>query len=144
MSGLDGAYDPNNIFAKILRGEIPSVKVFEDELVLAFMDVFPQSPGHTLVVPKVAARNFFDLPTEKVGPYLERVQRVARAVRAALSPDGVLISQYNGAAAGQTIFHVHIHIVPRWNDAPLRPHSGGDMADRQELQALAAKIAAAL
>jgi histidine triad (HIT) family protein len=144
MTGLDGAYDNDNLFAKILRGEIPCVKVFEDDIALAFMDVFPQSPGHTLVIPKVAARNFLDLPTEKVGPYLERVQRVARAVREGLEPDGVLLTQFNGAAAGQSIFHVHFHIVPRWEDKALTPHGAGGRADATELQALAARISAAL
>lgn len=143
MTGLDGAYDNDNLFAKILRGEIPCVKVFEDDVALAFMDVFPQSPGHTLVVPKVAARNFLDLPPDKIGPYLERVQRIARAVRKGLSPDGVLINQFNGAAAGQSIFHVHFHIVPRWDGKALTAHGAG-RADMAKLQALAAKISAAL
>jgi histidine triad (HIT) family protein len=144
MTGLDGAYDNDNLFAKILRGEVPCAKVFEDEFALAFMDVFPQSPGHTLVLPKTPARNFLELPTEKVGPYLERVQRVARAVRKALQPDGVLINQFNGAVAGQSIFHLHFHIVPRWEGKALTPHGAGGMADMDELKNLAAKIAAAL
>jgi histidine triad (HIT) family protein len=141
---LDGTYDPQNIFAKMLRGEMGCVKVFEDDVALAIMDVFPQSPGHTLVIPKTQAMNFLDLPTESVGPYLERVQRVARAVRKALSPDGVLVTQFNGAAAGQSVFHVHFHIVPRWEGAELTRHGAGGMADQEELKTIAAKIAAAL
>jgi histidine triad (HIT) family protein len=141
---LDGAYDPQNIFAKMLRGEMACVKVFEDEFALAIMDVFPQSPGHTLVLPKIAARNFIDMPADAVGPYLERVQRVARAVRSALSPDGLLVTQFNGAAAGQTVFHAHFHIVPRWEGVELARHGAGGMANMEELKTLAAEIAAAL
>ncbi|MEO1568177.1 MAG: HIT family protein [Pseudomonadota bacterium] len=142
---LHGVYETDNIFAKMLRGEIPAVKVMEDEVALAFMDIFPQSRGHTLVIPKgVEARNFLDLPTETVGPFLERVQRVARAVEAALKPDGVQVMQLNGAPAGQTVFHVHFHVIPRYEGAPLAGHGHGKQADMGELQTLAAEIAAAL
>lgn len=142
---LNGTYDDNNLFAKILRGEIPSVKVFEDDVVLAFMDLFPQSRGHTLVVPKsVKARNFLELPAEKVGPYLERVQRVARAVAKALDPDGVVVTQFNGAPAGQTIFLVHFHIIPRYEGVRLAGHGHQNKADVGELQAIAAQIAQAM
>jgi histidine triad (HIT) family protein len=140
---LDGEYDPNNIFAKILRGEAPSVRVFEDHDVLAFMDVFPQSRGHTLVIPKHGrARNLMEVEPEPLEKLMLGVQRVARAVRAALNPDGVMIAQFNGAASGQTVFHLHIHIIPRWAGAPLRPHGQGGMADPAELAALAEQIAA--
>lgn len=141
---LEGPYDSQNIFAKIMRGEVGCVKVFEDDVALAIMDVFPQSPGHTLVLPKSPARNFLDLPADAVGPYFERVHRVARAVRKALSPDGVKITLYNGAAAGQSVFHAHFHIVPRWEGVALKTHGAGGMADQEELKAQAAKIAAAL
>lgn len=142
---LHGAYDDNNLFAKILRGEIPAVKVFEDEEVLAFMDIFPQSRGHVLVVPKNArARNFLELPGAHVAPLMARVQRVAQAVEAALKPDGVAIVQFNGAPAGQTIFHLHFHIIPRYEGAALAGHSHSDKAEQAELEALAAQIAAAL
>jgi histidine triad (HIT) family protein len=141
---LDGAYDPQNIFAKMLRGEMACVKVFEDDVALAIMDIFPQSPGHTLVLPKIPARNFIDMPADQVGPYLERVQRVARAVRAALSPDGLLVMQFNGTAAGQTVFHAHFHIVPRWEGVELARHGASGMADMDELKTQAANIAAAL
>jgi histidine triad (HIT) family protein len=141
---LDGTYDPQNIFAKMLRGEMGCVKAFEDDIALAIMDVFPQSPGHTLVLPKAPARHFLDLPTEKVGPYLERVQRVARAVRKAFDPDGLVVTQFNGSAGGQTVFHLHFHILPRYEGAELKPHRAGGMADQEALKAQAAKIAAAL
>jgi histidine triad (HIT) family protein len=138
---LHADYDPDNIFAKILRGDMPSVKVFEDDVALAFMDVFPQSEGHTLVIPKdVEARNFLDMPTERLGAYMERVQSVARAVEAALTPDGVVVTQFNGAPAGQTVFHLHFHIIPRWVDVKLAGHASGQMADMGVLQGLAEKI----
>ncbi len=139
---LDGTYDDGNIFAKILRGEAPAVRVFEDDHVLAFMDVFPQARGHTLVIPKRStARNLLEAAPEVLGPLMAGVQRVARAVRAALKPDGLMISQFNGAVAGQTVFHLHVHIIPRWEGVALGRHGGG-MADVEELKALAAQIAA--
>jgi histidine triad (HIT) family protein len=142
---LHGSYDPNNLFAKILRAEIPCVKVMEDNVALAFMDIFPQSHGHTLVVPKdVTARNFLELPREKIGPYLERVQRVALAVEEALKPDGLVITQFNGAPAGQTVFHLHFHIIPRYEGEKLAGHGHSNKADTAALEALAAQIAAAL
>ena len=140
---LDGAYDQGNIFAKILRGEAPAAKVFEDDHVLAFMDVFPQSRGHTLVIPKHSqARNLLDEAPEVLGPLILGVQRVTRAVRAALNPEGIVVTQFNGALAGQTIFHLHFHIIPRWEGVPLGRHASGGMADPAELKALAEQIAA--
>jgi len=140
---LDGTYDAGNIFAKILRGEAPSVRVFEDDHVLAFMDVFPQARGHTLVIPKHStARNFLEEAPEIVGPLMLGVQRVARAVRAALNPDGLVVTQFNGAPAGQTVYHLHFHIIPRWTGQELRGHGVGAMADLDELKALAAQISA--
>lgn len=139
---LDGTYDPGNIFAKILRGEMPSVRVFEDEHVLAFMDVFPQAKGHTLVIPKHStARNFLEEAPEIIGPLMLGVQRVAKAVRAALKPDGLVITQFNGAPAGQTVYHLHFHIIPRWDGVPLGRHAEG-MADMDELKDLAGQISA--
>ena len=138
---LHAAYDPDNIFAKILTGEMPSVKVFDDDIALAFMDVFPQAAGHTLVIPKnVQARNFLDMPTSALGAYMERVQTVARAVEKGLSPDGVVVTQFNGAPAGQTVFHLHFHIIPRWSNQPLRGHAAGEMADIAQLEAIAEQI----
>ena len=138
---LHAEYDPDNIFAKIIRGDMPSVKVYEDDIALAFMDVFPQSEGHTLVIPKQEhARNLLDMPTEKLGAYMERVQKVARAVEKGLEPDGIVVTQFNGAPAGQTVFHLHFHIIPRKEGELLGRHASGQMADIAELEALAAKI----
>lgn len=142
---LHGDYDPDNIFAKILRGEIPCAKVYEDDVCLSFMDAFPQATGHTLVIPKgVTARNFIELPTKHVGPYMERVQMIARGVAKAFEPDGIIVTQFNGAPAGQSVFHLHFHIIPRMEDAALGRHAGGEMADAGELKKLAEKIAAQL
>jgi histidine triad (HIT) family protein len=140
---LDGSYDEGNIFAKILRGEMPAARVFEDEHVMAFMDVFPQSKGHTLVIPKHSrARNLLEEEPQVLEPLILGVQRVAKAVRAALNPDGIVVTQFNGAPAGQTIYHLHFHIIPRWEGVPVGRHASGQMADAGELKALAAQIAA--
>ena len=141
---LDGAYERDNVFAKILRGDMPAAKVFEDEQVLAFMDVFPQSRGHVLVVPKAEARNLLDVDAEVLREVIVRVQRVARAVREALKPDGLTVMQFNGAAGGQTVYHLHFHVIPRWEGRPMGRHGGAGMADQQELAGLAAEIAARL
>jgi histidine triad (HIT) family protein len=140
---LDGAYDPDNIFAKVLRGEAPAAKVFEDDGVLAFMDLFPQSRGHTLVISKVStARNILDVEPNDLCTLMLGVQRVVKAVRAALNPDGVIVTQFNGAPAGQTVFHLHVHVIPRWENTPMTGHGGARMADTVELAALAKEIAA--
>jgi histidine triad (HIT) family protein len=140
---LDGTYDDGNIFAKILRGEAPSARVFEDEHVYAFMDVFPQSKGHIMVIPKHSrARNLLEEEPQVLANLILGVQRVARAVRAALDPDGIQISQFNGAPAGQTVYHLHVHIIPRWEGVALGRHGAGGMADVEELKVLAAQIAA--
>jgi histidine triad (HIT) family protein len=142
VSDLDGEYDPDNIFAKIVRGEAPCAKVFEDHETFAFMDVFPQGPGHVLVVHKRAhARNLLDVEPEPLQAVILTVQRVARAVRAAMKPDGVYVAQFNGHAAGQTVWHLHFHVIPRWEGAPLGRHAGGAMADMGELKRLAEAIA---
>lgn len=143
---LHGTYDNDNLFAKILRGEIPSVKVFEDDEVLAFMDIFPQSRGHVLVIPKNAtARNFLELPEDRVAPLMARVQRIAKASEKALKPDGVTVAAFSGAPAGQTIFHLHFHIIPRYEGHRLAGHAHeGQRADMAELQEIAGQIAAAL
>jgi histidine triad (HIT) family protein len=142
---LLGQYDDNNIFAKIIRGEIPAVKVYEDEAVLAFMDVFPQSKGHCLVISKTAkARNLLEIDGQALGDVMVTVQRLAKAVTTALNPDGVVITQFNGAPAGQTVFHLHVHIIPRYEGVALAGHGHGNMADMAELKTLAAQIAAAL
>ena len=127
------------------RISVPSVRVFEDDHVMAFMDVFPQSKGHTLVIPKHSrARNLLEEEPQTLSTLMLGVQRVARAVRAALKPDGVVITQFNGGPAGQTVFHLHVHILPRWEGRSLRAHAGGAMADPAELKATAERIAAAL
>ncbi len=140
---LDGVYDDQNIFAKIVRGEAPAARIYEDHAVLAFMDVFPQSRGHCLVVSKTSrARNLLDVEPEVLCKLMTDVQRIARAVVAALNPDGVVITQFNGSVAGQTVFHLHVHVIPRWSDEPLKGHGHGQMADPAELKTLAAEIAA--
>lgn len=142
---LDGRYDTDNIFAKIIRGEIPSVKVFEDEKVLAFMDVFPQSRGHALVISKVSqARNLLEVEPDVLADLIAATQRLAKATATALKPDGVVVTQFNGAPAGQTIFHLHFHVIPRYEGEALGRHGEGGMADVGELKALADKISAAL
>ena len=140
-----GAYDHDNIFARILRGEAPAARVWEDADTLAFLDVFPQSEGHTLVIPRRAtARDLLDADPAIFAPLMASVQRVARGLLAALSPAAIAVSQFNGAAAGQTVFHLHVHVIPRWVDRPLRAHAGGAMADPAELAGLARRIAAAI
>jgi histidine triad (HIT) family protein len=140
---LDGDYEEANIFAKILRGEAPAARVFEDDHVFAFMDAFPQSRGHALVVSKESnARNLLEIEPAPLEHLILGVQRVAKAVRAALKPDGLTIMQANGAPAGQTVFHLHFHIIPRWSGVPLRGHAQGAMSDADELQKLARDIAA--
>jgi histidine triad (HIT) family protein len=142
---LHGAYDPDNIFAKILRGDMPSVKVWEDDDVLAFMDVFPQSEGHVLIVSKTStARNILEIEPEALAKLTAAVQRTARAVEKALKPEGLSLMQFNGDAGGQTVFHLHFHIVPRWSDRPMKGHGHAPMAGAEQLKILAEKIAAAL
>jgi len=136
-------YDPQNIFAKILRGEIPCTKVYEDEHTIAFMDIMPQADGHTLIVPKNPSVNLLDADAATFGPLFATVQKIARAVKQGMGADGVVITQFNEAAAGQTVFHLHVHVIPRWEGVALRKHSGA-MADSALLQAHAVKIKAAL
>jgi histidine triad (HIT) family protein len=136
-------YDPSNIFAKILRAEIPCVKIYEDGKTLAFMDVMPETQGHVLVVPKESARDILDLSEDGLSVTMATVQRVARAIDKALAPDGIQIRQYNRAPAGQTIFHVHFHVLPLWEGMPLAPH-GKVMVDAATLEPVAAKIRSAL
>jgi histidine triad (HIT) family protein len=136
-------YDNQNIFAKIIRGEIPCVKVFEDAKTLAFMDVMPEAEGHVLVVPREEAEDILDLSAEGLAAMMATVQRVARAIDKALAPDGIQLKQYNRAPAGQSIFHVHFHVVPRWEGVDLAPH-GKAMAQAEVLEPVAARIRAAL
>ena len=136
-------YDTNNIFARILRGELPCHKVYEDDQTLAFMDVMPQAEGHTLVIPKAAGVGLLDTPTDALQAVIATTQKVARAVKTALDAPGVMIVQLNGAPAGQTVFHLHFHIIPRSEGLQLKFHAR-DMEKPEVLAALAAKIRAAL
>ena len=136
-------YDNNNIFAKILRGEIPCHEVWQDDVALAFMDLMPESPGHVLVLPKAPSRNLLDANPADLSELIVRVQRIALAVKEALECDGVTIRQFNELAGGQTIFHLHFHILPRWDGKSLKHH--GDEPERPEVLAeQAAKIRRAI
>lgn len=137
------AYDPNNIFAKILKGEIPSVKLYEDDDTLAFMDVMPQATGHLLVIPKTGSRNLLDADPAVLAKLIPVVQKLAAAAKEAFDADGVFVAQFNEAAAGQTVYHLHFHVIPRHEGVPLKPHSG-KMEDIEVLKANAEKIKAAL
>jgi histidine triad (HIT) family protein len=133
------AYDPNNIFAKILKGEIPCHKIYEDEDTIAFLDIMPRSEGHALVITKMKARDLFDVMPDALAKLMAVVQKLAPKIKDAVGADGVLVQQFNGAAAGQTVFHLHVHIVPVKQGVPLKPHTG-QMADQAELAATAEKI----
>ncbi|WP_298964165.1 HIT domain-containing protein [uncultured Methylobacterium sp.] len=137
------AYDPGNVFGKILRGELPAHKVYEDAHTLAFMDVMPQGRGHALVIPKTPSRNLLDADPAVLGPLYATVQRVAKAAVAAFGADGAVVTQFNEAEAGQTVFHLHVHVVPRFAGIPLRPH-GSRKAEADELAADAEILRAAL
>ncbi|MEX0860172.1 MAG: HIT family protein [Cucumibacter sp.] len=137
------AYSPDNIFAKIIAGLVPSHRVFEDAEALAFMDLMPHSKGHTLVVPKKGSRNLLDADPEVLAKLIVRVQKIAMAVRIAFSADGLRINQFNEEPAGQTVFHLHFHIIPIYQGVPMRAQTG-EMADPNELAAHAEAIRAAL
>ena len=137
------AYDDKNIFAKILRGEIPSHRVYEDDHTVAFMDVMPQAPGHVLVVPKAPSRNILDADPAALSQAIAVVQKIANAVQDAFDADGVFVCQFNEPAAGQTVFHLHFHVIPRHDGVALKPHSG-TMEDGAVLAANAEKIRAEL
>ncbi len=133
------AYDPENIFAKILKGEIPCHKVYEDEDTFAFLDVMPSTEGHTLVITKEAAPDLFGITPRGLAKLMGVVQKLAPKIKEAVQADGIKIQQFNGAAAGQTVFHLHVHILPMKEGVPLRPHAG-EMANPDELAATAEKI----
>ena len=140
---MSAAYDPTNIFAKILRGEAPCVRVYEDDHALAFMDVMPRAEGHTLVIPKTAARNMLDMPPEALKLYMPAVQKLCVAVKAGMAADGISLQQFNEGAGGQMVFHLHFHVLPRWEGVALRP-PGGPFVSAEKLEPHAAKIRAAL
>src|SRR5262249_20249333 len=114
-------YDPNNIFAKILRGELPCYKVYEDDKALAFLDIMPRAPGHTLVLPKTPARNIFDIAPDDLGHVMQLAQKIAKASLTAFDADGITIQQFNEPAGGQVVFHLHVHVIPRREGVPLKP-----------------------
>ena len=140
---MSATYDDNNIFAKILRGEIPSTRVYETDHVVAFMDVMPQGTGHTLVVPKAPSRNLLDAKPETLSETIQAVQKIAKAVKKAFDADGVTVIQFNEPAAGQTVYHLHFHVIPRFDGIDLKPHTG-NMEDTAILSANAEKIRAAI
>jgi histidine triad (HIT) family protein len=137
------AYDPSNVFAKILRGELPCEKVYEDAHTLAFMDIMPRADGHVLVIPKVEARTILDIDTADLARLMASVQKVAKAVKAGMGADGLTIQQFNESAGGQVVFHLHVHVLPRHDGIALRPHTGA-MEKPEVLKAHAGKIRAAL
>lgn len=136
------AYDTDNVFAKILRGEMPCTKVYEDEVALAFMDIMPRADGHVLIIPKAPARNLMDIQPDVLAGLIQRVQKVARAAFRGMGAEGVSIQQFNEAAGGQVVFHIHFHVLPRWTGVSLRPP--GIMGDKAAIAANAEKIRAAL
>jgi histidine triad (HIT) family protein len=136
-------YDDSNIFARILRGELPCQKVYETDRVLAFMDIMPRGDGHVLVIPKAKARNILDVQPEDLAELMKAVQIVARAAKQAFSADGLTIQQFNESAGGQVVFHLHVHIIPRFDGVPLKPHTG-EMEKPEILGANAEKIRVAL
>ncbi|WP_290616859.1 MULTISPECIES: HIT family protein [unclassified Arsukibacterium] len=135
-------YDNDNIFAKILRGDIPCFKVFEDEHTLAFMDIMPQAEGHTLVIPKFAAETILDIPADQLIHTMTTVQKVVSALKSTLGVDGVILMQLNGSAAGQSVPHLHFHLIPT-HLSNLKRH-GSEQGDMDKIKALAEKISAAL
>ncbi|HPG88419.1 MAG TPA: HIT family protein [Hyphomicrobium sp.] len=137
------SYDSQNIFAKILRGEIPSHTVYEDADAVCFMDVMPQGPGHALIVPKAPSRNMLDADPVVLAKILPLVQKIAIASKSAFGADGITVMQFNEPAGGQTVFHLHYHVIPRFDGVPLKPHTG-KMEDGAVLAANAEKLKAAL
>lgn len=137
------AYDDQNVFAKILRGEIPSEKVYEDSDTLVIMDIMPRGDGHVLVVPKAASRNILDISAHDLTTLMATVQKMAKAVVKAFDADGVTVQQFSESAGGQVVFHTHVHVIPRFDGVALRPHTG-EMADAAALKEHADKIRAVL
>ncbi|UTO18015.1 HIT family protein [Acinetobacter sp. Z1] len=136
------AYDDQNIFARILRGELPAIKIYEDDHVLAFMDIMPQADGHALVIPKVPAVSLLDLPPEAAAYTIQIVQKIAKAIETALDAKGIVLMQLSGAAAGQTVPHVHFHLIPS-SIHELGRHAA-QMGDQEKIKSLAEKIKAVL
>lgn len=137
------AYDDNNVFARILRGELPAHKVYEDDRTIAIMDIMPRGDGHALVIPKQPSRNILDIAEDDLAAVMATVKKLAHAVKKAFGADGVTIQQFNEAAGGQMVFHTHVHVIPRHEGVALKPHSG-QMADQKVLAEHAEKIRKAL
>ncbi len=136
------SYDPNNIFAKILRGELPSHKVYEDDKAVAFLDIMPRAPGHTLVLPKAPARNLLDVSPEDLAHVMKVAQKIARAAMQVFGAQGVTVQQFNEGAGGQVVFHLHVHVIPRQDAFPIKPPASNK--EKPEVLAThAAKLAAA-
>ncbi|MGO4872523.1 MAG: HIT family protein [Roseiarcus sp.] len=136
-------YDANNIFAKILRGEAPCVRVAEDEVSFSFMDIMPRADGHALIIPKTPARNLLDIAPAELARFMPSVQRLALAVKAGMAAEGIVVQQFNESAGGQLVFHLHFHVLPRWSGVALRP-PGGPILPPGQLEVHAAKIRAAM
>jgi histidine triad (HIT) family protein len=137
------AYDPQNIFAKILRGELPCYKVYEDDKVFAFLDIMPRAPGHTLVLPKTAARNLLDVESDDLAAVAKAAQKIAKAAMRVFSADGITIQQFNEGAGGQVVFHLHIHVIPRKAGVAMKPPAS-EKEKPEVLSDHALKLAAAL
>ena len=136
-------YDPNNVFAKILRGEMSAHKVYEDDKAFAFLDIMPRAPGHTLVIPKVPARTILDIAPDDLSHLIKVTQTIARAAVSVFAADGLTIQQFNEPAGGQVVFHLHIHVIPRMNGVPLKPPASVK-EDPAVLSDQALRLAAAL
>jgi histidine triad (HIT) family protein len=137
------AYDPNNIFAKILRGEMPSYKVYEDDKTLAFLDIMPRAPGHALVLPKAHARNILDIAPDDFAAVAKTAQKIAQATMKVFGADGITLQQFNEGAGGQVVFHLHLHVIPRKNGVPMKPPAS-EKEKPEVLADQAQKLAAAL
>jgi histidine triad (HIT) family protein len=137
------SYDPNNVFAKILRGELPSYKVYEDDLAFAFLDIMPRAPGHTLVIPKASARNILDVAPDDLAHVMKVVQKIAKASMKVFNADGVTVQQFSEPAGGQVVFHLHVHVMPRQAGVPLKPPASFK-EDPAVLSDQALRLAAAL
>ncbi|WP_375461043.1 HIT family protein [uncultured Enterovirga sp.] len=137
------SYDPNNIFARIIRGELPAERIYEDDRTIVIMDIMPRSDGHALVIPKAPSRTFLDMAPDDIAATYATAQRIARAAMTAFGADGITIQQFNESAGGQVVFHTHIHVLPRHDGVALRPHTG-QMAAPEVLAAHADKLRAAL
>lgn len=140
---MSASYDDQNIFAKILRGDMPCTKVYEDDKTLAFMDIMPRADGHVLVIPKAPSRNILDAAPADLAAVMATAQKIGRAQMKAFGADGLTIQQFSESAGGQVVFHLHVHVMPRFDGVPLRPHTG-EMADMTALKEMAEKIIAAL